>query len=279
MIGSSSKKILLTLFLFYFSLFTSPSLLYARSLRAPVLSAVSAVVIDSGNGGILYSKNANLRLPPASTTKVMTALVALERLPLQREIPISRRASQSAPSKAGLPPYVKYKAIDLVIATLVSSSNDAAVALAEAVSGNEKEFARLMNEKARALGMNDTKFINATGLTERRLVQYSTAMDLTKLMRVAAKNKLIDRILGFTTATIRGNDGKSVSMRSHNKMLWRTPKFVKGKTGWTLASRHTFVGTDYAPDKKITFAMLHSKKPWADIERLAAFGLLLEKRN
>lgn len=257
----------------------APELAVAGALRGPALTAVSAVVINSSNGGVLYSKNANLRLPPASTTKVMTALIALERLPFQQEILIDQHAANVSPSKAGLTPHARYKAIDLVIAALVASSNDAAVALAEEISGSEKEFAKLMNEKAKSLGMNDTKFINPTGLTERGQTQYSTAMDLAKLMRVAAKNKLIDQMMGFTMATIRGSDGRPIVIRSHNKMLWRIPRFVKGKTGWTFASRHTFVGTDYAPDKKITFAMLHSKKPWADIERLATFGLFLEKRN
>jgi serine-type D-Ala-D-Ala carboxypeptidase (penicillin-binding protein 5/6) len=256
-----------------------PELAAADALRGPALTAVSAVVIDSNNGGVLYSKNASLRLPPASTAKVMTALIALERLPFRKEILIDQHAANVSPSKAGLTPHVRYKAIDLVIAALVASSNDAAVALAEEVSGSEKEFANLMNQRARLIGMNDTKFINPTGLTERGYTQYSTAMDLAKLMRVAAKNKLIDQIMGFTMVTIRGSDGRAIVIRSHNKMLWRTPGFVKGKTGWTFASRHTFVGTDYAPDKKITFAMLHSKKPWADIERLATFGLFLEKQS
>ena len=276
---NKSRKIQALLLLFFLTAQCCSSYGFAHSGRVPALSAVSAVVVDSQNGGILYSKNANLRLPPASTTKVMTALIALEKLPFQRQIPVSTHASNIAPSKAGLAAGVSYKAIDLVIASLVSSSNDAAVALAEAISGNEKEFAVLMNNKARSLGMKDTKFINPTGLTERGRTQYSTAMDLTKLMRVAAKNKLIDQIMGFTTVTIRGSDGKEIFIRSHNKMLWRTPRFIKGKTGWTFASRHTFVGTNYSPDKKITFAMLHSRKPWADIEHLATLGLLLEKRH
>ena len=256
-----------------------PGLAASHSLRAPTLTAASAVVIDSNNGSVLYSKNAGLRLPPASTAKVMTALIAFERLPFRQEILIDQHAANVSPSKAGLTVHARYKAIDLVIAALVASSNDAAMALACEISGSEKEFAKLMNKKAKSIGMNNTKFINPTGLTERGRTQYSTAMDLAKLMRVAAKNKLIDQIMGFTMATIRGSDGRAIVIRSHNKMLWRTPGFVKGKTGWTFASRHTFVGTDYAPDKKITFAMLHSKKPWADIERLASFGLLLEKRH
>ena len=263
----------------FLSLFLTPSSLEAFTRKTPVLSAESAVIIDSDNGRILYSKNANLRLPPASTTKVMTALIALDRLKFNQLIPVSVRATQMSPSKAGLTANEQYRAIDLIVAVLVSSSNDAAAALAEAISGDEKEFVKLMNEKAKALGMNDTKFVNATGLTEKRQVQYSTAMDLARLMRVAARNRVLDQMMGITTASFRGSDNKVILIRSHNKMLWRMPKFVKGKTGWTYASRHTFVGTDYAFDKKISFAMLYSKKPWVDIERLATFGLSLEQRQ
>jgi D-alanyl-D-alanine carboxypeptidase len=168
---------------------------------------------------------------------------------------------------------------DLLTACLVSSSNDAAVALAEAVSGSEREFAKRMNLKARELGMNNTFFVNATGLTDKNHKQYSTAYDLTKLMRAAIQDKQIDETMGITQTVIHGSDGKAIALRTHNKMLWRMPKFVKGKTGWTYASRHTFVGTNYSPNKSIAFAMLSSKKPWTDIERLATFGLVLERRR
>jgi D-alanyl-D-alanine carboxypeptidase (penicillin-binding protein 5/6) len=117
--------------------------------------------------------------------------------------------------------------------------------------------------------------VNATGLTVRHKSQYSTAYDLARLMWIAARNPRIDAIMGVTTAVIRGSDGTQISIRSHNKMLWRMPNFIKGKTGWTAAARHTFVGTDYAAEKKITFALLSSDRPWIDIEHLATFGLLL----
>jgi D-alanyl-D-alanine carboxypeptidase len=151
--------------------------------------------------------------------------------------------------------------------------------LAEGISGSEREFSNLMNQKAKSLGMNNTLFINASGLPERNKKQYTTAYDLTILMRRAAKDSRIDQMMGVTTAYIYGSDGSAIFIKSHNKMLWKLPKFVKGKTGWTFASRHTFVGTDYADNKKITFAMLSSKEPWIDIERLARFGFIMEKRR
>jgi D-alanyl-D-alanine carboxypeptidase (penicillin-binding protein 5/6) len=139
-----------------------------------------------------------------------------------------------------------------------------------------------MNAKAKSIGMKNTRFINATGLpdrTGRKPKPYSTAYDLTRLMSYALRDKRVDSIMGITTTTIKGSDDKMIPLKSHNKMLWRVPKFVKGKTGWTFASRHTFVGTNYHANKDIVFAMLSSKKPWVDIERLASFGLILKRRG
>lgn len=253
----------------------------AKPSRKPALSARSAVIIDAANGGILYSKNPHLRLPPASTTKVMTVLVALDKLPVFRSARVSRNAAASANSKAGLTTGADYRVWDLIIASLVASSNDAAVALAEAAAGSEDEFAKLMNAKAAKLGMRNTRFVNATGLPDKRKnhSQYSTAYDLNLLMREALKSRKLDEVMGITTATITGSDGRRISIKSHNKMLWRTPKFVKGKTGWTFASRHTFVGTNYEAKKRITFAMLSSTEPWTDIERLANYGLRLKSKT
>ncbi len=274
------RKLFLSFLLVLFLAQTIHPLAFARAVRKPILSAKSAIVVDPRNGGVLYSKNPHLKLPPASTTKVMTVVIALERLSLKKKIRIHRSAVNVEPSKAGLTLGADYKAGDLIAAALVSSSNDAAVALAEAVAGSEEAFVKLMNAKAKKLGMRSTHFINSTGLPEKsRRKQYSTAHDLTKLMRHAARDGRIDYLMGLTTTTIRGSDGKIISLRNHNKMLWRMPKFVKGKTGWTFASRHTFVGTNYAPRKQIIFAMLSSKEPWADIERLASFGLLLKNKK
>lgn len=231
------------------------------------------------DGSILYGKQPHLKLLPASTAKVMTVLLVRERLALDKKITIGPNVVKLPQSKAGLTVGARYSVQDLIVAALVSSSNDAALALAEAAAGSERQFMNLMNLKARELGMNDTFFVNSTGLPDRSRKQYTTAYDLAKLMRVAVKNKFIDDILGVTEASITGSDGRVIWLRAHNKMLWKMPKFVKGKTGWTYASRHTFVGTDYSSNKSIAFAMLSSQKPWVDIERLASFGLALERQR
>ncbi len=245
----------------------------------PLLTAESYVIVDARDGSILHGKMPRKKLPPASTTKMMTVLVAMQYLPLDYPVPVSQNAANQSPSKAGLTLGATYVVRDLLKACLVSSSNDAAVALAEAVAGNESDFAKLMNEKALSLGMTDTHFINSTGLTEKRRKQLTTAYDLTKMMRRAMKDGRIDEMMGLTEAKIRGSDGRWIEFRAHNKMLWKIPKFVKGKTGWTRAARHTFVGTNYSSHKSIAFAMLSSQKPWTDIERLASFGLLLIQKR
>ncbi len=257
-------------------LFPSPA---PAATRIPSLTARAAAVLDVSTGRILYSKNPHLRLPPASTTKVMTVVVALERMHPEKRIRISRNAVNATPSKAGLTLGAEYRVWDLVTAALVSSSNDAAVALAEGAAGSEIAFAGLMNAKAARLGMKGTRFVNASGLPDKKRKQYTTAYDLSTLMRHALRDKRIDERMGILEAEIRGSDGKTLKLKSHNKMLWRMPKFVKGKTGWTFASRHTFVGTNYEAKKRITFAMLSSTEPWTDIERLAAFGLWLHARS
>ena len=241
----------------------------------PEVTAQAYVIMDAKSGQILQGRSPHKKLPPASTTKVMTALLALEYLPMDYPVPVSRRSVNVSPSKAGLTLGATYAARDLIKACLVASSNDAAVALAEAVSGTEPKFAVLMNEKAAKLGMSNTKFVNASGLTDKKKKQYTTAYDLARLMRHAIKDKRIDEMMGVVDFSIRGSDGKVLPLRAHNKMLWKKPKFVKGKTGWTYASKHTFVGTNYRSSKSMTFAILASQKPWADIERLASLGVAL----
>ena len=245
----------------------------------PFLTAQSYAIVDFSSGSILHSRMPHKRLPPASTAKVMTVLVVMKFLPLDYPVTVGRNAVNVSPSKAGLTLGARYRAIDLVKACLVSSSNDAAVALAEAVAGSEREFAKLMNERAKELGMINTNFVNSTGLTDKKKPQYTTAFDLTKMMRQAAKERRVDEMMGLLETTISGSDGKTLALRAHNKMLWKAPKSIKGKTGWTYASRHTFVGTDYARHKSIAFALLSSNKPWTDIQRLSAFGVVLVRRR
>jgi len=128
------------------------------------LSARSAVIAEAKNGRILYSKNPKSKYPPASTAKIMTAIVAVENMKLDTEIIASSSISRVEPTVVPLSPGVGYKLKDLLAAILIKSANDAAVAIAEGISGSEQNFAILMNEKARQIGMENTYFVTASGL-------------------------------------------------------------------------------------------------------------------
>lgn len=240
------------------------------------ITAKSFVVMDIDDGRVLCAKRPYLRLPAASTVKVMTAIVALENSSLNKPVVISSNAAATEPSKAYLGEGATYTTNDLLQALLISSANDAAVALAESVGGTEENFAKIMDKKARALGMKNTHFINASGLPDKKKRHYTTAYDLAMLMRYAAKNSVFNEIISMQASAIKGSDGRRIYLRNHNKLLKSNPKFVVGKTGYTLKARHCFLGADHGERKNIVFSLLYSHSPWQDIKRLVSYGLQLE---
>ncbi|MDP1854300.1 MAG: D-alanyl-D-alanine carboxypeptidase family protein [Candidatus Omnitrophota bacterium] len=243
------------------------------------ISAKSAIIIDARTKKILYAKNTNLRIPPASTAKVMTALLVLEKINLDKMITVSKKAADVEPSKAGLKRGVQYRAGDLLAACLMASSNDASIALAEEVAGSESEFVKLMNEKAEKSGMKNTCFVNATGLPSKKIKQYSTVFDLAQMMRHALSEPKIVELMNTKEKVITGANGKKIRLRNHNKMLWKKPKAVIGKTGYTMKSRHCFTGAAFSGGRrKIIFAVLSSRKLWQDLSILVNYGLYKSKR-
>jgi len=225
-----SLILLFSLFTFHFSLSTS----YADDINAR-----AAVVMDASTGAILYAKNPDLRCPPASTTKLMTAIVAIERTDINDIVTISRNASRTPPHKAGFKEGDKVTVEELLNAALISSANDAAVALAEEVAGSESRFVELMNRKAAAIGAHDTRFINANGLPGAG--QYTTATDLSKIMGYALRYSKLREIIGTRVSEISTGRGKAIFLRNTNKLLWSEDDLVGGKTGYTRKARHCFV--------------------------------------
>ena len=254
------------------------NLAWARQAKGSWITARSFVVMDIDDGKVLYAKQPYLKLAAASTVKVMTAITVLENSPLEKPVIISSRAANVEPSKAYLGEGATYSTYDLLQALLISSANDAAVALAESVAGSQERFAEMMNKKAKALGMRNTRFVNASGLPDKKR-HYTTAFDLAILMRYASKNKVFDKIMSMTASAIKGSDGRRIYLTNHNKLLRNNPKFIIGKTGYTLKAKHCFLGTDHGCTKNIVFCILYSRNPWQDIRRLAAYGLLLEKKK
>ncbi len=244
-------------------------LLFSGDCIAEVIKCRAAVTIDASTGEILYFKNSNRRLPPASTTKLMTAILAVENENLSRVVRISRYASLAAPSKVGFREGDKVTIEDLLYAALLGSANDAAVALAEAVAGSERRFVSLMNEKATALGALNTRFVNSNGLPGRG--QYTTALDLSRILSYAMQFPKLKEIIGTPEANIRTENGRVFHLRNTDKLLWSNEKVIGGKTGFTRSAGHCFVGAAQSESKTIVFAVMGSpsrKILWKDTERL-----------
>lgn len=160
-----------------------PKIAEIDQIGAPQISAEAALFIDSKTGRILYSKNLNKRLPIASLVKVMTALIALEHKNLDDQFLVSQRAADMEPDKMLLIANERLTLKELLYGIFLISANDAAEVLAEETTGNREEFIKLMNDKAKQLGMKDSFFVNPTGLDEDHSNSYSTAYDMAILTR------------------------------------------------------------------------------------------------
>jgi len=248
--------------------------------HADELTAKAAIAIDADTGMILYAKNPYLKRPPASTAKVMTALVTLERSSLERPVKISGRAALAPPSKINLNKGDIVTTEELLYALLLKSANDAAIALAEGVAESETAFVKLMNKKAKELGARDTRFINASGLPGEG--QYTTVYDLSIIMREALREPFLQEVLKTRVAVIEVENGeRRVALRNHNKLLWMYDGAEGGKTGYTARARHCFVGEASRNTERVIIAILGSKRLWDDCRFLfdKGFDILSKKEK
>ncbi len=235
----------------------------------PAITAKSAVIMSS-DGVVLWEQNPGFACPPASTTKVMTALVALQKLPIDSWLKVSRNAEETEASKAGIKEGEEFRTSDLLHALLMSSANDVAVCLAENAAGSEDKFAEWMTEQASKLGAKKTVFKNASGLPAEG--QFTTARDLAAIMKKALSCATIVSALKTKALTIKSRGGREIELSSHNRLLWDGRYSVVLKTGFTRASKHCYVGF-FGPDGRGgIFAFLMAKKPWDDVRTLSAFA-------
>jgi D-alanyl-D-alanine carboxypeptidase (penicillin-binding protein 5/6) len=259
------------LFILLFSLFTFYFLL--SSSHADDIHSRSVVVMEASTGKILYAKNPDLRCLPASTTKLMTAIVTMESADLKGVVTISRNASLVSPHKAGFKAGDKVSVEKLLYAALIGSANDAAVALAEAVAGSEAKFVELMNKKAIEIGAGDTKFINPNGLPGPG--QYITASDLAKIMNYALRYPKLREIIGTRVAEISPEKGKAIFLKNTDRLLWSDEELVGGKTGFTQKARHCFVCAAERERDTVIVAILGSPSRsdlWRESEMLIGKG-------
>ncbi len=249
----------------------------ASAAWAPSISAPSALLLDSNNQ-IVFSKTPHLRRAPASTTKLLTAIVALNLMDADSTVIVPKYAESMEPSKIYLRAGERYKLRDMIAAILVNSANDAAAAIAISAGGSISGFAKEMNRVARELGCKDSNFVNPNGLPDAR--QYSTVYDMALIMREAQRYPVIQQVLKVRTGTIRSYAGRRIGLRNHNKMLWRDSREVLGKTGWTRSARHCFVGQISVGGKRVFVAMLGSHRLWKDLKMLVdyQFGAVIIRK-
>jgi D-alanyl-D-alanine carboxypeptidase (penicillin-binding protein 5/6) len=241
---------------FFVLLFTVYCLLSTASF-ADEIRARSVMVMDASTGEILYAKNPYLRHHPASTTKLMTAIIAVENTNFSDVVTISKNASCVSPHKAGFKEGDQVTVEQLLYAALLDSANDAAVALSEVVCGSEKRFVTLMNKKALDIGAVNTKFINSSGLPDPN--QYTTAYDLAKIMNYVLQYQKLKEIIGTRVTEISTENGNSIFLRNTNMLLWTEEDIIGGKTGYTRIARHCFVCAVKRGNATVIVAILGSR--------------------
>jgi D-alanyl-D-alanine carboxypeptidase (penicillin-binding protein 5/6) len=237
------------------------------------VTAKAAILVDDETGHVLFARNPNLPLPPASTTKILTALVVARSGALDRNVPVSRLASSMQPTKVWLKPGWLMNVEDLLYAILLNSANDASVVLAEGIGGSVPNFARMMNETASSLGATHSRFVNPSGLPGRG--HYSTVRDLATIMHHTLRTEPLRDILSTESQVITPRSGakRRITLRSHNRLLNGEKFRVIGKTGWTRKAKRCFVGAASDGRREIIVAMLGGTDLWGDLERLLDYAL------
>lgn len=236
------------------------------------ITARAAILLDNQTGEVLWERNPDLQLPPASTTKVLTAMVALRSGRLDNPVLISEEAAREPASKVYLRAGWRVRMIDLVYAIMLNSANDASVAIAEGIAGSVPAFAERMNAQAHRWGAVNSHFVNPNGLPDSD--HYSTARDLATLFSVAARDPLFDQIVSTESIPIIPAEGsvRTINLRTHNRLLTNYQYEVIGKTGWTIAAKRCFVGAARANGREIIVAVLGSRDLWGDVRKLIEFG-------
>lgn len=252
------------------------------------LYAQAAVLMDADSGRVLYGKNEDEVLPMASTTKIMTCILALEYGNLDDIVEVSSYAVSMPKVKLYMKQGEKYRLGDLLYSLMLESHNDSAVAIAEAVGGSVEEFAVMMNQKARDIGCFDTYFITPNGLdaavNNTGKVHSTTAADLAKIMAYCVKESPAkEQFLNITqTRSYSFTDSsgqRNFSCSNHNSFLSMMSEAVSGKTGFTNKAGYCYVGAVESEGRTFTVALLACGWPnnknykWSDMRKLTEYGM------
>lgn len=235
------------------------------------VSAESAILMCADNGEILFSRNADRRLSMASTTKIMTSLIALESATPEREITVTKEMVSVEGTSMGLMPGDSVSLVELVYGMLLQSGNDAANTVAHVIGGSEDGFAVMMNERARKIGMDNTNFVTASGLDDKN--HYSTAYDMALLACECMRNPEFAEICSQKKAKLTyGNPPYARMLTNHNKLLWKYSDAIGLKTGFTKKSGRCLVSAAKRNGVTLIAVTLNAPDDWNDHISMFEYG-------
>lgn len=229
----------------------------ALAATPPEVTADAAIVVDTGSGRVLYEKNADQREYPASMTKIMTCLLAIESGRLGSVVEVSPNAADVESTR--MHPGDQVRMQDLLTQMMLISDNGAATAVGEALGGGDIDyFAERMNRQAASLGMNNTHFVNANGMPDP--AHYSTARDMERLAQAAFQNKLFRKIVSTKASNIYyiRPAGRVEYCVNTNELLDTYDGIVGGKTGWTNAARGCLTAAADRNGHELIVVVMHS---------------------
>ncbi|MDU2064865.1 MAG: D-alanyl-D-alanine carboxypeptidase family protein [Sporomusaceae bacterium] len=262
----------------YFCLlvFLSWLLLYpaASCQGAPLIKAEAAILLDGRTGQVLYEKNSTKRQAPASTTKILTALLAIESGRLDEVVTVSPAAAATPGSTMQLYTGQKITMRELLTGLLLRSGNDAAVAIAQHLAGSTEAFAALMNQRALELGAASSHFMNPHGLSHAD--HYVSAYDLARITQYALMNQTFAAIVRLKETQIDWTDRRGQeadrNLRNTNKLLWMLPEADGVKTGTTGRAGPCLVASATKDNQQLIAVVLHDSARWHDAAALLNYG-------
>lgn len=243
---------------------------FQKNIYALDISAESACLIISGTNEVIYEKNSGERMSMASTTKIMTAILALEKSSPDDIVTVSANAESQEGSSIYLARGDKIKMEDLLYGLMLNSGNDAAVAVAEYVSGNTEAFASEMTELAQKIGVKNTSFKNPSGLDEEG--HYTTAYDLAMITSYAMKNTKFRKIVSTIEKSSEINNGDLIYFRNHNKLLKMYEGTIGVKTGYTKKSGRCLVSAAERDGIELIAVTINAPDDWNDHMNMLDYG-------
>ena len=278
---TTSKLVFVSFLFFAFSFFSlnmpnvfaqENDLSFLNTTENSSTYAKSMVLLEAESGRILYQKNCNDRLPMASTTKIMTAFVALKHAKdLDEKFVVDNRSVGIEGTSLYLRKGEEKTLRELLFGLMLPSGNDCAVAIACRISGSEEEFVKLMNEEAKVLGLENTNFANSHGLDAEN--HFTSAFDLAKITAKAMENETFREIVATKNITVSGNDEIGAKpLKNKNKLLWQMESCEGVKTGFTDNAKRCFVASAKQNGMRLVCVVLNCGPMFEEAKRFLELG-------